>query len=216
MRAPRSRPIRLTPSQPVGQSLSCVWPVRLKRLHRLARHLKAVFADRKREADEFYGECIPKELKPAEHGIVREAYAGLLWTKQFYHYVVQPWIDGDPSHPPLSDSRKVGRNSDWRHLFNRDAISMPDKWEYPWYAAWDLAFHMLPMARIDQHFAEEQLICLCEWYMHPNGELPAYEWALDDVNPPVHAWACWNTYLNSGPKRKRNVEFLCARFRNCC
>ncbi len=172
-----------------------------------------VFANRKREANEFYDECIPPQLTSEEREIARQAYAGLLWTKQFYHYVVQPWIEGDPAHPPLSDSRKSGRNSDWRHLFNRDVISMPDKWEYPWYAAWDLAFHMLPMARIDQHFAEEQLILfLREWYMHPNGELPAYEWALDDVNPPVHAWACWNTYLNSGPKGKRNVEFLSRAF----
>ncbi len=172
-----------------------------------------VFEDRKREADEFYARCIPAELNADERMIARQAYAGLLWSKQFYHYVVQAWIDGDPAHPPLNPARARGRNSDWRHMFNRDVISMPDKWEYPWYAAWDLAFHMLPMAKVDQHFAEEQLILfLREWYMHPNGELPAYEWALDDVNPPVHAWACWNTYLKSGPKGKRNVEFLAKTF----
>ncbi len=126
-------------------------------------------------------------------------------------------IDGDPAHPPLSESRKVGRNSDWRHLFNRDVISMPDKWEYPWYAAWDLAFHMLPMARIDQHFAEEQLILfLREWYMHPNGELPAYEWALDDVNPPVHAWLAGTPTSTADPKANGMSSSSRARFKSYC
>ncbi|MGN6546847.1 MAG: MGH1-like glycoside hydrolase domain-containing protein [Aureliella sp.] len=174
---------------------------------------EAVFEARKQEADEFYDECIPPELDDEQREISRQAYAGLLWSKQFYHYGVQAWIEGDPNHPPLPKSRQWGRNSDWESLFNRDVISMPDKWEYPWYAAWDLAFHMLPMARVDQHFAEHQLVLfLREWYMHLNGKLPAYEWSFDDVNPPVHAWACWTTYLQSGPKGKRNVGFLAKTF----
>lgn len=172
-----------------------------------------IMHDRRTEADAFYAECIPAELNDDEKLISRQAYAGLLWTKQFYHYVVDAWLDGDPGSPPLSPHRPHGRNHDWRHLFNRDIISMPDKWEYPWYAAWDLAFHMLPMARIDPNFAKEQLILfLREWYQHPSGALPAYEWALEDVNPPVHAWACWNTYLLSGQPGHRDREFLARTF----
>ena len=172
-----------------------------------------IFAMRKSEADAFYDKCIPQNLTAELKLVSRQAYAGLLWTKQFYHYVVDAWLDGDSASLPVSESRADGRNHDWRHLFNRDIISMPDKWEYPWYAAWDLAFHMLPMARIDPNFAKGQLILfLREWYMHPNGELPAYEWALSDVNPPVHAWACWNTYLMSGPKGGRDREFLARTF----
>jgi hypothetical protein len=172
-----------------------------------------VFQDRMQEADDFYDDVLPVQLTPEERKISRQSYAGLLWTKQFYHYSVDAWLDGDPIDKALPQSRAHGRNSDWRHLFNRDVISMPDKWEYPWYAAWDLAFHMLPMARLDQHFAQEQLLLfLREWYMHPNGQLPAYEWALDDVNPPVHAWACWNLYLSSGPAGQRDVDFLARAF----
>ena len=118
-------------------------------------------------------------LADEERRVARQAYAGLLWSKQFYHYVVEDWLDGDPDQPPPPEPRKHGRNHDWPHLFNRDVISMPDKWEYPWYAAWDLAFHMLPMARVDGEFAKEQLLLfLREWYMHPNGQMPAYEFAL--------------------------------------
>ena len=168
-----------------------------------------IFSKRVAEADAFYERRIPQRLDADQRLVSRQAYAGLIWTKQFYHYVVDAWLDGDSASPPISEYRKQGRNHDWRHLFNRDVISMPDKWEYPWYAAWDLAFHMLPMARIDPEFAKEQLILfLREWYMHPNGELPAYEWALSDVNPPVHAWACWNTYLMSSKEGKRDREFL--------
>ncbi len=172
-----------------------------------------IFDLRRQEADEFYAAKIPAQLAPEERNIARQAYAGLLWTKQFYHYVVDAWLDGDAGFGQGIEGRQLGRNHDWRHLFNRDVISMPDKWEYPWYAAWDLAFHMLPMARIDLKFAEEQLILfLREWYMHPNGALPAYEWALSDVNPPVHAWACWNIYLASGPAGNRDSEFLARAF----
>ncbi len=168
---------------------------------------------RKAEADEFYASKIPANLTNEEIKVTRQAYAGLLWSKQFYHYVVDAWLNGDPNLPPPPASRKRGRNSDWQHLFNRDVISMPDKWEYPWYAAWDLAFHMLPMAQVDLEFAKQQLILfLREWYMHPNGQIPAYEWALSDVNPPVHAWACWRVYQMTGPPGARDRIFLARTF----
>ncbi|MBI4245986.1 MAG: glucosidase, partial [Candidatus Rokubacteria bacterium] len=123
------------------------------------------------------------------------ALAGLLWSKQFYHYDVARWLRGDPAGPPPPPERWPGRNHEWRHLYNEDVISMPDKWEYPWYAAWDLAFHCVPLTLVDPDFAKGQLILLLrEWYMHPNGQLPAYEWAFGDVNPPVHAWAAWRVY----------------------
>jgi hypothetical protein len=141
--------------------------------------------------------------------VVRQAYAGLLWTKQFYHYVVLDWLRGDPLQPPPPEGRLKGLNHKWVHLFNRDVISMPDKWEFPWYAAWDLAFQMLPFAQVDADFAKEQLVLFTrEWYMHPNGQIPAYEYALDAADPPVHAWACWRTYKISGPKGGRDRAFL--------
>ena len=123
----------------------------------------------------------------------------MLWSKQFYHYDVARWLDGDPGQPPPPPARLTGRNAGWRHLNNRDVISMPDKWEYPWYAAWDLAFHTVALAHVDPTFAKEQLILLCrEWYMHPNGQLPAYEWTFSDVNPPVHAWAALQVFEIDG------------------
>jgi hypothetical protein len=158
---------------------------------------EAIFARRRAEADAFYGaHCARmRGLGADDHLIARQAYAGLLWSKQFYHYDVHAWLEGDPACPPPPPSRSHGRNAEWKQLYNRDVLSMPDKWEYPWFAAWDLAFHMLPFARIDPHFAKEQLVLLTrEWYMHPNGQLPAYEWAFGDVNPPVHAWAAWRVY----------------------
>jgi hypothetical protein len=168
-----------------------------------------IFAQRKQECDAFYREVIPQSLTEEEQLVSRQAYAGLLWSKQFYHYVIKDWLNGDPNMPPQPESRLDGRNSEWEHLFNRDIISMPDKWEYPWYAAWDLAFHMLPFAHLDIKFAKEQLLLfLREWYMHPNGQIPAYEWQFSDVNPPVHAWACWRIYEASGPPGKRDVDFL--------
>ncbi|HVX11964.1 MAG TPA: glucosidase [Pirellulales bacterium] len=172
-----------------------------------------VFSDRIREADEFYASHIPAELTKPEVNIARQAYAGLLWSKQFYYYVIKEWLTGDPEEPAPPDVRKEGRNRDWPHLYNRDVISMPDKWEYPWYAAWDLAFHALPLARVDPAFAKEQLVLfLREWYMHPNGQLPAYEWALSDVNPPVHAWACWRVYKIAAARGCRDRRFLARVF----
>ena len=142
--------------------------------------------------------------------------AGMLWSKQFYHYVVWDWLKGDPEPKPPR-SRREGRNHDWGHLFNRDVISMPDNWEYPWYAAWDLAFHMITLRRIDPVFRQGAILLLLrEWYMHPNGQLPAYEFAFDDVNPPVHAWACWRVYKMTGRPGKRDCDFLNASSKNCC
>ena len=167
------------------------------------------FAERQREADEFYAARTPANLTDEERLVMRQACAGLLWTKQFYHYIVKDWLEGDPEMPPPPESRKKGRNADWGHLFNRDVISVPDKWEYPWFAAWDLAFHAIPFAHIDPDFAKDQLILfLREWYMHPNGQIPAYEFVLSDVNPPVHAWACWRVYKMSAPRGQRDRLFL--------
>jgi hypothetical protein len=154
-----------------------------------------VFAARLREADEFYATVIPSHLSEDAKRVARQAFAGVLWSKQFYHYVVKDWLEGDSAQPPPAPERQHGRNREWTHLYNADVISMPDKWEYPWYAAWDLAFHCVPLALVDPEFAKQQLILLLrEWYMHPNGQLPAYEWAFGDVNPPVHAWAALRVY----------------------
>jgi hypothetical protein len=172
-----------------------------------------LFEQRIAEADEFYSSRIPHTLPEEERRVARQAYAGLLWTKQFYHYAVQAWLEGDPTAPPPPHERWNGRNRDWKHLYNRDIISVPDKWEYPWYAAWDTAFHMIPFARVDPLFAKEQLVLfLREWYMHPNGQIPAYEFALSDVNPPVHAWACWRVYKMAADKGKRDRPFLARTF----
>lgn len=175
--------------------------------------LDAVVKARKSEADEFYNDVITKDAFPDEMHVSRAAYAGLLWSKQFYYYAVKEWQEGDPTQPIPSLGRKNIRNTEWSHLYNRDIISMPDKWEYPWYAAWDLAFHMIPFAKVDPEFAKEQLILLLrEWYMHPNGQIPAYEFAFSDVNPPVHAWACWRVYKMTGKKGSRDRLFLARVF----
>jgi len=172
-----------------------------------------VFTARHIEADAFYETTLPKHLSREARNVARQAMAGLLWSKQFYHYVVPQWLKGDEGQPKPPGTRRRGRNHDWPHLFNRDVISMPDKWEYPWYAAWDLAFHMIPFSEIDGEFAKKQLLLfLREWYMHPNGQLPAYEFEFGDVNPPVHAWACWRVYKQTGPRGKRDRLFLARAF----
>lgn len=154
-----------------------------------------IMTRRMREADEFYADIQADLMDPDARLVQRQAFAGMIWSKQFYYYDVPQWLDGDPAEPAPPPERRHGRNSDWRHLNNADVISMPDKWEYPWYAAWDLAFHCLPLALIDAEFAKSQLVLLTrEWYMHPNGQLPAYEWNFSDVNPPVHAWAAWRVF----------------------
>src|SRR5581483_2016412 len=134
-----------------------------------------VLAERRRESDEFYATLTPAGCPDDEALVLRQAFAGLLWSKQFYHYDVARWLDGDPAEPAPPQQRLQGRNAGWRHLDNLDVISMPDTWEYPWYASWDLAFHCVALAHVDAEFAKQQLLLLCrEWYMHPNGELPAY------------------------------------------
>ncbi|MBS1599443.1 MAG: glucosidase [Bacteroidetes bacterium] len=155
----------------------------------------AIFSSRHLEADVFYGE-LQKDIQTTDQKLVqRQAIAGMLWSKQFFYYDVNQWLKGDPDQPAPPMERMFGRNHEWPHLNNADVISMPDKWEYPWYAAWDLAFHCIPFALVDADFAKKQLLLLTkEWYMHPNGQLPAYEWAFGDVNPPVHAWATWRVY----------------------
>jgi hypothetical protein len=174
----------------------------------------SVFEKRKAEADDFYRELSPAGLSADAANVQRQAFAGMLWSKQFYHYVVREWLAGDPAMPAPPESRKSGRNSDWGHLFNADVISMPDKWEYPWYAAWDLAFHCIPLALADAGFAKRQLILMLrEWYMHPNGQIPAYEWAFGDVNPPVHAWAAMRVYqIDKKRTGKGDRKFLARVF----
>ena len=154
-----------------------------------------IFALRKQECDEFYAEVTPEGLTDEAKNVHRQALASLLWSKQFYYFDVERWLSGDPAMPAPPVERKRGRNKEWRHLYNSEVLSMPDKWEYPWYAAWDLAFHCIPLALVDADFAKQQLVLLTrEWYMHPNGQLPAYEWKFSDVNPPVHAWAALRVY----------------------
>ncbi|HYL79669.1 MAG TPA: hypothetical protein VEU07_02595, partial [Candidatus Acidoferrum sp.] len=169
-----------------------------------------IFSQRKREADEFYAGVIPARLGDDAKSVMRQALAGMLWSKQWYHYDLQRWLDGDPTQPAPPPERKRGRNREWTHLYNDDVISMPDKWEYPWYAAWDLAFHTVALALVDPDFAKDQLnLFLREWYMHPNGQIPAYEWAFGDVNPPVHAWAAWRVYkIDKRLRGKADQAFL--------
>jgi len=174
---------------------------------------ETVFEQRVKETDAYYDACTPKGLDTEQRRVSRQADAGLLWTKQFYYYVVRDWLRGDLAQPAPPKAREGGRNADWSHLYNRDIISMPDKWEYPWYAAWDLAFHTISFARLDPAFAKKQLLLLLrEWYMHPNGQVPAYEFELSDVNPPVHAWACWRVYKMTGKRGERDRRFLARAF----
>jgi hypothetical protein len=177
----------------------------------LGDEFQQTFAQRKQEADEFYATVVPESADADTKRIMRQAFAGLLWSKQYYHYVVREWIGGDPAMPKPPESRRNGRNHAWAHVYNADIISMPDKWEYPWYAAWDLAFHCVALALVDCEFAKEQLVLMVrEWYMHPNGQIPAYEWALGDVNPPVHAWAAYQVFLIDRAKNggKSDMQFL--------
>jgi hypothetical protein len=204
---------------PPGESVTL--RLRLRRVERASSPatidagFDRLFDERLREADAFYAQP-PRDhdrLSPEERLIARQASAGLLWSKQFYHIDIRRWLRGDAGQPVPPSSRLAGRNSDWTHLNNADVISMPDKWEYPWYAAWDLAFQMIPMARVDPAFAKSQLVLMLrEWYMHPSGQIPAYEFAFGDVNPPVHAWAVWRVYKMTGKRGERDREFLARCF----
>jgi hypothetical protein len=176
----------------------------------VGKGFEGALAQRQREAEEFYATVIPAELGEDGRNVMRQALAGMLWSKQFYHYDVRRWLEGDPTQPPPPPERKGGRNHEWTHLYNEDVISMPDKWEYPWYAAWDLAFHTISLALVDPDFAKHQLILMTrEWYLHPNGQIPAYEWTFGDVNPPVHAWAAWRVYkIEKRLRGKADFGFL--------
>jgi hypothetical protein len=171
---------------------------------------ESAFAQRRQEADAFAAAIIPERLSDDACNVMRQALAGMLWSKQWFHFDVRRWLDGDPAQPAPPPTRQQGRNAEWMHLYNDDVVSMPDKWEYPWYAAWDLAFHTIPLALVDPDFAKEQLVLfLREWYMHPNGQIPAYEWAFGDVNPPVHAWAAWRVYkIDKRLRGRGDREFL--------
>jgi len=176
---------------------------------RLIHDIDGVFAERMAEAEEFYSFANPT-LSADGKRVQRQALAGLLWSRQYYHFVVADWLKGDPGQPKPPAARLKGRDSNWVHIYNEDVLTMPDKWEYPWYAAWDLAFHMIPLALVDPDNAKSQLkLFLREWYMHPNGQIPAYEWAFGDVNPPVHAWACWRVFtIDKKLTGKADYEFL--------
>ena len=162
-------------------------------------------------------------IQPGWARVQRQAFAGMLWSKQYYYYDIREWLDGAPGQPEPPKSRKSGRNNDWFHFYAADVIAMPDKWEYPWFAAWDWAFHLVTLALIDPRFAKEQLLLLCQvWYMHPNGQMPAYEWNFSDVNPPVHAWAALRIYEMdkrhnvSSVRRARAACCRSARWRTSC
>ncbi|MGE0041134.1 MAG: glucosidase [Vicinamibacterales bacterium] len=170
-----------------------------------------ILAARHADADAFYDTLHPPHLTAAERQVQRQALAGMLWSQQYYYFDIPQWLAGDPAQPAPPPERRSGRNAEWLHLNNADVISMPDKWEYPWYAAWDLAFHCLPLAQVDPDLAKRQLLLLTrDWYMHPNGQLPAYEWAFGDVNPPVHAWATWRVFEADRARRgdEGDLDFL--------
>ncbi|MDQ6610640.1 MAG: glucosidase, partial [Bacteroidota bacterium] len=178
------------------------------------KDFEELFLQRIKEGDEFYSSLQQEISNDDEKLVQRQAFAGMLWSKQFYYYNVEQWLQGDPDQTPPPEERKSGRNHNWRHLNNADIISMPDKWEYPWYASWDLAFHCIPLSLVDSEFAKQQLSMLTkEWYMHPNGQLPACEWSFGDVNPPVHAWAAWRVYkIDQKQTGKGDTQFLEAVF----
>ena len=188
--------LRLRPAAPAGPAPADA----------LGEQFTAVVSRRLAEADEFYAELRPAGTSDDEARVMRQAFAGMLWCKQLYYYDVQRWLDGDPTQPPPPTARQYGRNGRWRHFRAFDIMSMPDSWEYPWFAAWDLGFHCVTLAHVDPAFAKYQLLLLCrEWFQHPNGALPAYEWDFGDVNPPVHAWAALRVFAIDG---SRDLDFL--------
>jgi len=197
---------------PAGASASVIFRMQREETEAPLENADEIFNERINDTNTFYGE-LQERVKDDEMRLIqRQAFAGMLWSKQFYYYNVERWLEGDPGRYQPHQERKSGRNSNWRHLQNYDIISMPDKWEYPWYAAWDLAFHCIPLARLDPDFAKDQLLVLLnDWYMHPNGQMPAYEWNFNDVNPPVHAYAVQRIYQIDKKFNGKNVgdqEFL--------
>ncbi|HET9473111.1 MAG TPA: hypothetical protein VFO82_04410, partial [Steroidobacteraceae bacterium] len=178
------------------------------------KHFDEILETRRREADEFYASIIPRSLDADSAGVMRQAFAGMLWSKQFYFYDVNRWLEERGSGPFQPSRKAAPRNGQWHHMYNADVISMPDKWEYPWYAAWDLAFHALPLSLVDMDFAKQQLdLMLSEDYQHPNGQMAAYEWNFGDVNPPVHAWATISTYqLEKARTGKGDTVWLARNF----
>ncbi len=192
------------------------WSVKIRFSSRpdRAKDWEEIVEKRQQEADLFYDHLQKNIENEDQRRIQRQSYAGMLWSKQFYYYDVDKWIKGDPNTPELPANRRKGRNASWRHLVNQNIISMPDKWEYPWYAAWDLAFHCVPLARLDPEFAKRQLLLMLrEYYMHPNGQIPAYEWNFSDVNPPVHAWGAWQVYsIDKETRGEGDIEFLAKVF----
>ena len=195
---------------PAGESVTIELRLSAEAHNKPFADFDEIFAQRLAEADEFYDAVQRSDISAEQKSVQRQAFAGMLWTKQLFYYDVEQWLNGDPFASPPPESRKYGRNSDWEHLNNFDIISMPDKWEYPWYAAWDLAFHCLPLVLLDAGFAKRQLELMTrEWYIHPNGQLPAYEWAFGDVNPPVHAWATWRVYkIDAKASGTGDVEWM--------
>ena len=182
-------------ADPVEEFLSHLAVERRMSAHTLDAYRRDLLALREREADEFYAGLVPSDVSADRADIMRRAFAGMIWCKQFFRYDVSRWLDGDPTEPPPPPGHALSRNGRWRNLDAYDVMSMPDSWEYPWFAAWDLAFHTVVFSHIDAEYAKYQLLLMLrEWYMHPNGALPAYEWNFDDVNPPVHAWAAWRIY----------------------
>ena len=199
------------PRRAANPSSACAFSPRIKRPP--TRSMRTSIASSKSESPRPTNftplATLSKTLSPDVQNTGRQCFAGLLWSKQFYHYIVEDWLEGDPDQPTPPDSRWNGRNREWRHVYSRDVLSMPDNWEYPWYAAWDLAFHTITFATIDPEFAKEQLVLMLrEWYMHPNGQLPAYEFEFSDVNPPVHAYTCWRVYKMTAPRGGRDRMFL--------
>lgn len=196
---------------PAGKSVTIKLRLSDQQMRNPFESFHAIFKSRINEADKFYDSLQAGMKSEDERRVQRQAFAGMLWSKQFFYFDVEQWLAGDPGQPAPPRERLKGRNHEWKHLNNADIISMPDKWEYPWYAAWDLAFHCIPLAEVDPGFAKQQLVLFTrEWYMHPNGQLPAYEWAFGDVNPPVHAWSAWRVYKidqkhNNG---KGDISFL--------
>jgi hypothetical protein len=197
---------------PAGEKAEVVFRMQHAATETPLESAEKTFQDRIEDTESFYASLQERVKDPEMKLIQRQAYAGMLWSKQFYYYNVERWLEGDPGRYQPPQERKSGRNSNWRHLQNYDIISMPDKWEYPWYAAWDLAFHCIPLARLDPDFAKDQLLVLLnDWYMHPNGQMPAYEWNFNDVNPPVHAYAVQRVYQidkKYNGKNKGDQEFL--------